>query len=134
MANITTAEANAILNASVAGGAYAEPDTTDGIKLALMTANGDEDTAGTEVVVGSSGYARQTITFGSAASGSITNSAAVNFTNMPAVASPGIVGVEILDSAGTPVRRWFGALEADKVINAGDTVTFNASSVTVSLG
>lgn len=33
----------------------------------------------------------------------------------------------------TPVRRWFGALTANKTVNAGDTVTFATSSISITL-
>lgn len=33
----------------------------------------------------------------------------------------------------TPVRRWFGALTALKTVNAGDTVTFAQSSISITL-
>lgn len=33
----------------------------------------------------------------------------------------------------TPVRRWFGALSASKTVNAGDTVTFATSSISITL-
>lgn len=33
----------------------------------------------------------------------------------------------------TPVRRWFGALSANKTVNAGDTVTFATSSISITL-
>lgn len=33
----------------------------------------------------------------------------------------------------TPVRRWFGALAANKTVNAGDTVTFAQSSLSITL-
>lgn len=33
----------------------------------------------------------------------------------------------------TPVRRWFGALTANKTVNAGDTVTFAPSSISITL-
>jgi hypothetical protein len=44
-----------------------------------------------------------------------------------------IVGVEEWDSAGTPVRRWFGALAANKTTNLGDTFSIAASSYTKTL-
>jgi hypothetical protein len=45
-----------------------------------------------------------------------------------------IVGIELWDSTGgTPIRRWFGALTASKTVNSGDTVTFAASSIVISL-
>ena|SRR5246127_2346 len=33
----------------------------------------------------------------------------------------------------TPIRRWFGALTANKTVNAGDTVTFATSSISITL-
>lgn len=136
MGNIVTLEANALLQSSVRGDAYTAP--SGDITLALVKTASSASTPGTEVTNDSdpttpSTYARQPITFADASAGSISNDAAVSFTNMPAVLSPGIVGIELWDSAGTPVRRWFGALTADKVINKGDTVTFNSASVIISL-
>jgi hypothetical protein len=132
MGNIVTVEANALLASSVKGTAYTAATTP--VNLALVTANGDATTAGTEVSGGS--YARQDTTtgafWGTPSAGSITNSlGSVSFTNMPSCT---IVGIELWDShSGTTIRRWFGALTATKVVNVGDTVTFASSSITISL-
>lgn len=131
MANLVTVEANAILTSSVTGGAYTAPTTP--VKLALITTvtPSTASVAGSEVSGGS--YARVTTAgaWGTAASGSITNSAgALTFTAMPACT---IGGIELWDSAGTPIRRWFGTLTANKTVNLGDTVTFATSSLTVQL-
>lgn len=103
---------------------------TTPIKCRLMTANGSDSAAGTEVTGGS--YASQTVTFGAAATpgGSTSNAADTSFTGMPAVT---IVGVELWDSAGTPVRLWYGALTASKTTNSGDTFTIPAGSLTIGL-
>lgn len=116
---------NQLLDALVGTAAYT---VTGPIKLALVTANGNDATPGTEVTGGS--YARQTITFGSAASGSITNSASISFAGMPAAT---VVGIEIYDSAGTPKRLAYGALTTSRVVTAGDTVQFASSAITLSL-
>jgi hypothetical protein len=116
---------NQLLDALVGTTAYT---VTGPIKLALVTANGDDATAGTEVSGGS--YARQTITFGAAASGAIANSASISFTGMPAAT---VVGIEIYDSAGTPKRLAYGALTTSRVVTAGDTVQFASSAITLSL-
>jgi hypothetical protein len=128
--NVVTIEANKLVTSSVTGASYTA--ATGAINLALVTANGDATTAGTEVTGGS--YARQPTTgsWGSASAGAITNSiSAINFTGMPGTIT--IVGIELWDSAGTPVRRWFGALTANKTVNPGDTVTFATSSISISL-
>jgi len=116
---------NQLLDALVGTAAYT---VTGPIKLALVTANGNDASAGTEVTGGS--YARQTITFGAAASGSISNSASISFTGMPAVT---VVGIEIYDSAGSPKRLAYGALTASRTVTAGDTVQFASSAITLSL-
>jgi len=116
---------NQLLDALVGTTAYS---VTGPIKLALVTANGDDATAGTEVTGGS--YARQTIAFDAAASGSISNNASISFTGMPAVT---VVGIEIYDSAGTPKRLAYGALTTSRVVTAGDTVQFASSAITLSL-
>ena len=123
--NLPNTIENQLLDALVGTAAYS---VTTPIKLALMTANGNDATPGTEVTGGS--YARQTIAFGAASSGQIANSAEINFTGMPAAT---VVGIEIYDSAGTPKRLAYGALTANKTTASGDTLQFGASSITLSL-
>lgn len=123
--NLPNTIENQLLDALVGTDTYS---VTTPIKLALMTANGNDGTPGTEVTGGS--YARQTIAFGAASSGQIANSAEINFTGMPAAT---VVGIEIYDSAGTPKRLAYGALTANKTTASGDTLQFGASSITLSL-
>jgi len=124
-------EANHLLDSSVKGTAYTAATTP--VKLRLVTVIGSATAAGTEVTGGS--YTPQDTTtatiWGSASSGSITNSSgAVTFTNMPAVT---VVGMELWDSAGTPIRRWWGNLSANKTTNSGDTLSFATSAITITL-
>lgn len=129
MANLVTVEANAILNASSGQAVYTNP--TMPLKIALVSTTGTAAAAGTEIAGGS--YARQSIAaagWNAASAGSITTNAALTYTNMPAVT---VTGVDEFDSAGTPVRRWFGALSASKTTNAGDTFTIAAGSYTKTL-
>lgn len=124
--NIVQAEANRLLDASFGTASYTAP--TGAMKLALLTTNGSNTSAGTEVTGGS--YARQTIVMASASTGSAANSGAINFTAMPAAT---VTGVEIFDSNGTPRRAWQGALTASKTVGAGDTLSFAISSITASI-
>ena len=98
------------------------------LKVALVTAAGSDTVAGTEVTGGS--YARQSLTVGAAASGATSNSADVVFTGMPAAT---VVGVEIWDSAGTPVRLWYGNLAASRTVAAGDELRISAGSLSLSM-
>jgi hypothetical protein len=44
-----------------------------------------------------------------------------------------VVGVEIWDNAGTPVRLWYGPLSASRTVAAGDELRLTAGSLTLSL-
>jgi hypothetical protein len=126
MAALVTAEANRLLDASLAVATYTAP--TGSMKIALATSASSASAAGTEVSGGS--YARQNVTFGSASSGSSANSGAVNFTNMPAAT---VTHLDIYDSNGTPRRAWYGPLSASKTTASGDTLSFAVSAVSISL-
>lgn len=111
--NLTDVAENLVLDWLNPG--QAAPTRPPGLSLRLMTTNGDDATAGTEVSGGS--YAAQSLTLDAAASGATSNSATISYTGMPACT---VVGVEIWDTSGTPRRIWWGALTASKTVNAGD--------------
>lgn len=135
MAALNQAHANNILDASLGNSNVAQSFTasTMNIKCRFMTANGSGTAAGTELATGSgytSGTGAPTASFAAAASGSKASNADVTVTNMPAAT---IVGIELWDSAGTPIRKWYGALSASKTTNAGDTFTIASGSLTAAL-
>jgi hypothetical protein len=130
--NLTDALENAALDWINAVGTPARP--TAPLRARLMTANGTDATAGTEVATGG-GYtagAGVNVTFTAAAGGASSNNAAVEFKNMPRAET--IVGLEVWDSAVTPVRVWYGALMASKTVNAGDTFTIPLGDLDTTLG
>ena len=98
------------------------------LKVALVTANGSDTAAGTEVTGGS--YTRQNLTVGAASSGATSNSADLVFTGMPAAT---VVGIEIWDNAVTPVRLWYGALAASRTVAAGDELRILAGELDLSI-
>ncbi len=108
------------------GGSPTAPDPD--LTVALVTAAGDDATAGTEVTGGS--YARQTLTVGSASGGAVSNSADLVFSDMPACT---VVGWEIWDSAGSPVRWWYGPLDTNRTLLAGDEYRIPAGSLDLSI-
>lgn len=105
---------------------------TGPLSIRLMTANGSDSAAGTEVVnAGGSTYAPQTVAFPTASGTTQTaNSADVVFANMPACT---VVGCEIWDSAGTPFRWWWGAAVASKAVNLGDTLRILAGTLVLNM-
>lgn len=108
-------------------GLPATPVTTP-LKVALVTAAGSDTAAGTEVTGGS--YTRKNITVSAAVSGGTSNSADLLWTGMPACT---VVGWEVWDNAGTPVRIWWGAItEGSRVCVAGDELRISAGGLTLS--
>ncbi|MEV0556239.1 hypothetical protein AB0I27_22655 [Streptomyces sp. NPDC050597] len=101
---------------------------TTPMKVALVTAAGSDTAAGTEVTGGS--YARQTLSVAAAASGATSNSADLVFAGMPAAT---VVGVEVWDSAGSPVRLWYGPLTDPRTVLAGDELQILAGELDFTL-
>lgn len=135
MPALNQVHANAILNASLTTGAAAGAavQSTYPIRCRLMTANGSATASGTELATSggyTAGTGAPTVQFAAAATGSKASSTDVTVTNMPATT---IVGVELWDSAGSPERKWYGALTASKTTNAGDTFTIASGSLTAAL-
>lgn len=131
MGAIVQATANNIIDATLGTAAFTA--TSGSVKCRLMTANGSATSAGTELATSggyTSGTGAPTVTFASAASGSAASNLAVTVTNMPATT---ITGVELWDSAGTPIRKWWGALAANKTTNSGDTFSIASGSLTAAL-
>jgi len=138
--------ANNLLGASVGQASITAFGTTTAPKLKLLSAlnANPETTSGTEITTGG-GYTAGGVAFGGAAStvwgapsysanvSSVTNSGAngaLSITNMPAVTT---AAAEYWDGAGTPVRWWWGNLTSSVTTNSGDTLTFAASSITMSI-
>ncbi|MDX2838013.1 hypothetical protein PV377_03165 [Streptomyces ipomoeae] len=125
--NLTDTAESLLLNWLHGIGTPTRPTTP--LKVALVTANGSDSAAGTEVTGGT--YARQNITLTSSTGGSgVSNDTDIVFTGMPACT---VVGIEIWDSAGSPVRLWHGPLTANKTLNAGDELKLAAGDVDLAI-
>ncbi|MEU2446044.1 MULTISPECIES: phage tail fiber protein [Streptomyces] len=124
--NLTNTAENLALDWILGTGTPTRP--TAPLRVALVTANGSDASAGTEVTGGS--YARKNLSVAAAVNGATSNSADLVWTGMPAAT---VVGVEVWDSAGTPVRLWYGALAASRTVLAGDELRIPAGSLTFSL-
>lgn len=128
MANELTDAAELLLLDLIDGVTTAAP-VTGPLKLALLTVQGSDSAAGTEVTGGS--YARQTITFGSAAAGAASNTNAISFSGMPAAS---VVGFAIYDSSGTPKRLWeIPRTGGATSTSAGDSINVGIGQITVGL-
>ncbi len=117
---------NALLDHALGTSAYTMPT----VYVALYTSAPGDAGGGTEVSGGS--YARQQVTFGAASGGSASNASDIRFPT--ATADWGTVThVGLHDAASGGNLLWHGALSASKTINNGDTASFPAGSLVVTL-
>jgi hypothetical protein len=133
MAALNLTHAANLVDGSLATASFVA--STAPIKCRLMTANGSGTAAGTELATSggyTSGTGAPSVTFAAASTstGAAASNSAVTVTNMPAAT---IVGIELWDSAGTPVRKWWGPLTASKTTVSGDTFSIAAGSLTATL-
>jgi hypothetical protein len=133
MANVSLAHAANLVDGSLGTSAYVASVGANHIRL--MTANGSGTANGTELGT-SAGYTAVTGITPAAFSAAVTttgatsNTGLLSITNMPAAT---ITGIEIWDSAGTPIRHWYGALTASKTTALGDTLSFAIGAITVQI-
>jgi len=117
---------NAMLNAVLANTAYTSPAT---VYVALFTATPGPSGGGTEV--SGNGYARQPVTFGAPANGSMTNSSTCTFPQATGGGWGTIGYFGIFDNASAGNLLYYGALTASKTINSGDQLQFAVGGITV---
>jgi hypothetical protein len=135
MAAIVQAQANAILTATLAIGGSNSVGATSPMKMKLTTGTAPTSTtAGTEL--SATGYTAggTAITFATASGGSTSGptGSAISWTNSGGTAWTGIVGLEIWDTAGTPLRWWFGTWSGQPiVIAAGNTFSVSLNAITI---
>lgn len=108
---------------------------TGDAKIRLTTTAPSATSAGTELV--GTGYTAggQTITFNSTSTASTTGpTSAITWTNSGGSSWPGIVGLEIWDSAAPPVRWWFGLWTGQPlVVAAGNSFVIQTGAITVQI-
>lgn len=124
--NLTDVAESLAMDWLCAVGSPVRPTT---LVVRLMTANGSDSSAGTEVTGGS--YAAQSVAFSAASSGATSNSGLLQFTGMPACT---VTGLEVWDTSGTPRRLWYGALTASKTVNSGDVFEIPIGDLDLAIG
>lgn len=121
---------NALLDHVLINSAYSAPAS---VFAACFTTAPTATTSGTEVSDAGTAYARQAVTFGSAASASSSNTGAVTF---PAATAPwGTVdsaGICAAGTVGVDDVLYFGNLSSSKVVGVGDQLQFAIGALVVS--
>lgn len=103
--------------------AYTSPTT---VYAALYTSDPGEANSGTEVAGGT--YARQAVTFGAHSNGTVTNSALVEFEDLPGAT---VTHMGILDASTSGNLLYYGALNSSITVTAGSTISFPSSTISV---
>ena len=126
---------NALLNHVLTGTGYTQPSTRylalfNGTASTILT-NLEAGTLTNEVSTGS--YARTVITFGAAASGSITNSNTVTFPTATANYASTVTCIAVMDSTSSGNVLFYGELTQSKTVTTGDTFQVSPSNLTITL-
>jgi hypothetical protein len=115
----------------VLGGATPTRPAAWGVGLSLGAPNAS---AGSEIATGS-GWTRQTVTFGAAASpaGSATNVNAMTFG--PGLTAAVFSGLQVWDTAAVAAGNmlWYGTLATVRTLGVGDSLVIAAGQLTISL-
>ena len=128
MAAFTYFLSNAILNEAFRNVEFSQPTT---VYAALFTTATDENGNGTEVTGGA--YARKSITFSAAASGSIVNSADITFAT--ATASWGnITHFAIMTALTGGSMMIQGQFPEAKTVSTGEVFTIKAGDIAIEVG
>jgi hypothetical protein len=100
--------------------------------VALYTAAPSDSGGGTEVSTG--GYARQSVAFDAATSpgGTTSNSADVSFTAVGGDYGT-VTHMGIFDASTGGNLLWHGVLSASKTVEDGDTITFSAGNIDLTM-
>lgn len=137
MAAIPQIAANYLLNATLGTTTWTGTNAPVPPMFMHLTSNAPTvTTAGTPIT--GAGYTVASILFNSASAGATTGptsgQGAISWTNTSGVGWT-VTGAEIWDSAGTPVRWWFGLWNSGVAISVPNNATFqvNVAGVSASL-
>lgn len=119
-----------LLDHSLGTATYTKPTT---VYLSLHTSDpGETGSTSAEISTSSTAYARQSITFAAAASGSAASNATVTFS--AATASWGtITHIGINDASTGGNMLYYGAVTTSKAIDTGDTFQVTSGNLTIAL-
>ncbi len=119
---------NKVLDHVLNTASYAQPT----VYVGLWTADDGLETGTITSEVSGGSYARQTVAFDAAASGSADNSATVTFPT--ATAGWGtITHVALMDAVSSGNVLFHGAVTTSKAIDTGDTFQISAGNLTITL-
>jgi len=122
--NLTNYLENKLLDHFLGTTSYTMPT----VYVGLFTVAPTDAGGGTEVTGGS--YARQAAAFTAAASGATSNSANIDFINMPAATT---VAIAVFDASTSGNMLVYGTLTTNKQTDAGDTLRIATGDLDISI-
>lgn len=132
MTALTTTQAAALLKASL--GVASLTAFSGSAHIRLTTTTPSAGSAGTELTGAGYTAGGTAVSFNTTSTNSTTGpTSTISWTNSSG-SSWSIVGIEIWDAAGTPVRWWYGTWNGQPITVAnGNTFTVSAGAVTVTI-
>ena len=130
MAEMSNYLENALINATLRNTSYTSPAT---VYVALFTSDPTDAGSGTEVSTSGTNYARQSIAFSSAASGTTSNSADVEFSQATGSGFGTVTHFGIFDASTAGNLLFHGALTASKTIAAGDVFKVASGNLSITV-
>jgi hypothetical protein len=103
------------------------------VYLALFTTDPTDAGSGTEVSTSGTNYARQSIAFSSASSGTTSNSADVEFSQATGSGFGTVTHFGIFDASTAGNLLFHGSLTASKTIDAGDVFKIASSNLSITV-
>jgi hypothetical protein len=103
------------------------------VYLALFTTDPTDAGSGTEVSTSGTAYARQSIAFSSASSGTTSNSADVEFSQATGSGFGTVTHFGIFDASTAGNLLFHGALTASKTIDAGDVFKIASGNLSITV-
>lgn len=103
------------------------------VYLALFTTDPTDAGSGTEVSTSGTAYARQSIAFSSASSGTTSNSADVEFSQATGSGFGTVTHFGIFDASTVGNLLFHGALTSSKTIDAGDVFKIASGNLSITV-
>jgi hypothetical protein len=103
------------------------------VYLALFTTDPTDAGSGTEVSTSGTAYARQSIAFSSASSGTTSNSADVEFSQATGSGFGTVTHFGIFDASTAGNLLFHGALTSSKTIDAGDVFKIASGNLSITV-
>lgn len=121
---------NALLDHVLGNSSFTQPANR---YVALFTASPNDDNSGTGSELSGGSYARQSVTFGAAASGTTSNTNELTFSSLNGVSATAISHLGIYDASTGGNLLFHGSLTTPKTVADGEDAVIRVGQITLTL-